>query len=88
MNRLRDFGWGNFVYLLLMLALFAAEASGAMRTVVVGGLLSVTFLLVNMGRLASAMANAKPAMQAVIGVALPLLCGLVLMQLAAGRLGG
>ena len=76
------------MYALLMLALFAAEAFGAMRTVVVGGLLSVTFLLVNMGRLASAMANAKPALKAVIGVVLPIICGLALMQLAAGRLGG
>lgn len=89
-------GWSNWAYLALILALAvfvllrqpdgAPAAPGVGFAITLSGFASLVMILANAARLASAMARSRPLLSPSLGLGLPLLCNLVLMELAMGRI--
>lgn len=82
----RRIGLRNIGYLLLMLVLGVLAAAG-MRVALLGGLVSLIFLVANLATLARAMGRRLPTLPSAIGVGLALVCGAALMEVAMQRAG-
>lgn len=81
----RRIGLRNFGYLLFMVVLTGMVVQGQ-RVSLIGGVVSMLFLIVNLATLARAMGRREPLLASAIGIALALLCGAGLTEVAISRL--
>lgn len=83
----RRVGLRNIAYLLFMIVLTLIGTLGGQRVSFLGGLVSMVFLLVNLGALARAMGKRLPTLPSAVGVALALLCGATFMEIMMVQAG-
>jgi len=83
----RRIGLRNIAYLLFMVVLTLIGTLGGQRVSFLGGLVSMVFLLVNLGALARAMGRRLPTLPSALGVALALFCGATFMEIMMAQAG-
>ena len=85
--RARQVGLRNIAYLLFMVVLTLIGTMGGQRVSFLGGLVSMLFLLFNLGALGRAMGKRLPIVPSAVGVALALLCGATFMEIMMAQAG-